>query len=118
MSVWKHEIYAIDSSRRKSRIIAAVIETLESRKLLSGISFNAVTNYTLANPGSGSSSGGPTAFADFNHDGHIDAAAVVNDTLNIAYGNADGTFTVPKSTPIASNVASTFVATANVSGDG
>ena len=105
-------------SRWQSRITAAVVETLESRKLLSSVSFNAVTSYTLSNPTVGSGSGGPTVFGDFNHDGHVDAAAVVNDTLNIAYGNTDGTFTVPKSTPIASDVSSTFVAKAHVSGDG
>ena len=105
------------SSRRGNRITSAVIESLENRRLLSGISFQAVTSYALINPTLGSGSG-PTVVADFNGDGHVDAAAIVGGKLGIAFGNADGTFQTPSATPVASGLYYPILATAHIGGDG
>ena len=101
------------------RLVAAVVEALEPRKLLSSATFAAVTSYPI---GSGGSSGTTRiAVADFNGDTDPngdniqDVAAVANGVLTIAYGNGDGTFGSPQT--ISNDISGDVVSAAYIDGD-
>ena len=92
--------------------MAAVLENLESRKLLSGLSVAAITSYPLSNNGG---SGDHAVVADLNGDGHPDAIAIKNGSLYVDWGNVDGTFSPPQ---LIGTCVGFFVAVADLNGDG
>jgi len=93
-------------------IFSAVVESLEPRRLLSGVSFAAVRSFPL--PISGSSSN--FLVDNFSGDGSPVVAALDSSTktLSVVFSNSDGSFT-PVST--VSNVAY-FITAGDVNGDG
>jgi hypothetical protein len=75
------------SNSKNTRLAAAVVESLERRQLLSGVSFSTQTSYPVG--------GSPDAVktADFNGDGKLDlVSANINGTISLLLGNGDGTF--------------------------
>ena len=100
--------------RSNSKMLAGVVEVLEPRKLLSAISFSAVTSYPLIGDASGNA---VVVLADFNHDSRPDVAAIQGNALSVAFGNSDGTFTTPTSSLDSNNAEGYFVTTADVNGD-
>jgi hypothetical protein len=75
------------SDSQNTRLAWAVVESLEQRRLLSGVSFAAAVNYPVG--------GAPDAVqrADLNGDGKLDLiSANINGTVSVLLGNGDGTF--------------------------
>jgi len=75
------------SPHRQSRLVAAVIESMERRQLLSGVSFNPATSIALiGNPSS-------VIVGNFTNSGFQDiAAANDNGTVTVLAGNGNNTF--------------------------
>jgi|GEM_PF-3772201 len=101
------------SGRTYSNLIAAV-ESLECRKLLSGLNFAAVTSYPLATAGN-TITGSNFAIADFNGDGFSDAAGTSISQLSVAVGKGDGSFQPPRSV-FSGALPQNFLLAANIRG--
>jgi|GEM_PF-3788003 len=80
-------------SRSKSRLLKAALESLEARRLLSGVTFGAPTDYPAGIS--------PTSFitADVNGDGRPDIVTANYTALHVNIANSDGTFQLSQDSP-------------------
>ena len=98
------------SDSQNTRLAWAVVESLEQRRLLSGVSFSAAVSYPVG--------GAPyrVKTADFNGDGKPDVLQQGTGTLVVLLGKGDGTFGTPNTTASGASLISLLVADLN--GDG